>query len=55
MTWQLWIIVGWFVLAGLFAIGSVGKPRKTVEPSAAVFAVLISAALIALVIWGSHA
>lgn len=55
MMWQLWIIIGWFVLGALIAIGSVGKERKPVEPGEAVATVILSAIFIALIIWCSHA
>lgn len=55
MTWQLWVVVGWFVISALYGIGMVGKKREPIEPSTAVTNVIAMGLLVTLVIWGSHA
>jgi len=42
----LYIIAGWITLGCLYAIGTIGKPRKPTEGSAAAIIVVIDAAIV---------
>lgn len=45
MKYALYVIAGFEVLAALFAVGRIGKPRKPTTPADAVAVVIICAAL----------
>ena len=50
MKYGLYVIAGFQVLAALFAVGRIGKPRKPLTPGDAVVAVVISAAITTVLI-----
>lgn len=45
-----WIVIGVISLGVLLTVGSVGKPRKPLEPGAAAVSVVLSAALIVTIV-----
>jgi hypothetical protein len=45
-----WLIVAWLAIGALLTIGSIGKPRKPIEPSTAVIGAVLTTGIIVAVI-----
>ncbi len=52
MSWQQWVLAVYFGLGALTAVGTIGKPRKPIDPDTAVGMVICYVGLIALVVTG---
>lgn len=50
MTWPKIILIAWFALGALVTIAQIGKPRRPLEPAAAVATTVAAAGIIALVV-----
>lgn len=46
MNWFGWTLVAWWTTAALITVSQIGKPRKPLQPSAAVVGIVIAVALI---------
>ena len=46
MSWQQWLLVGFFAFAALANITTIGEPRKPTTPNSAVVALIAQALLI---------
>lgn len=52
MSWQQWVLAVYFGLGALTTVGTIGKPRKPIDPDLAVVMIVVQAGLIALVVTG---
>lgn len=52
MSWQQWTLIAWYALGILATVGTIGKPRKPIDPDLAVVMIVVQAGLIALVVTG---
>ncbi|HRB02161.1 hypothetical protein K0U83_05945 [bacterium] len=52
MSWQQWVLAVYFGLGALTTVGTIGKPRKPIDPDTAVGMVICYVGLIALVVTG---
>lgn len=53
MNIALYAVAGFLALGALLSVGTVGKPRKPLEPGAAALVVLFTAAMIVVLIFAA--
>lgn len=51
MSWEKWVLAAFEAAGALFTVTQVGKPRKAVTGGVAAVALVITAGLIALVVF----
>ena len=55
MSWQQWVLAVYFGLGALTTVGTIGKPRKPIDPDTAVGVVICCVGRIAVVVIGGSA
>lgn len=51
MSWEKWVLIALSAWSVLMTISMIGKPRKPIDPSLAIAALVLQGAVVALVVF----